>query len=71
MKRYRIVADNMDVAESRTGNWAEWQDVATLLVRASALIAKIEVANDLHAVFTIKDSAEFQDMKVSVSELMR
>jgi hypothetical protein len=37
----------------------------------SGLIARIELANDLHAVFTIKDSEEFAKVKAVISETLK
>jgi hypothetical protein len=35
------------------------------------LIARIELANDLHAVFTIKDAAEFEKVKAGLKEVFK
>lgn len=40
------------------------------LVTMSELASRIERANDLHAVFTIKDSVEFNNMKSLVAKMV-
>ena len=55
----------------RDGEYVYWEDVAQLMVDVSGLIARIELANDLHAVFTIKDSAEFQKAKADLAEVFK
>ena len=46
----------------KDGEYVYWDDVAKVIVDVSGLIARIELAHDLHTVFTIKDSAEFQNL---------
>jgi len=46
------------------------RDAISALVAISELVSRIERANDLHAVFTIKDSVEFNNMKSLVEKLV-
>jgi len=55
----------------RDGEYVYWEDVADLIIKVSGLISRIELANDLHAVFTIKDSEEFAKVKAVVSETLK
>jgi hypothetical protein len=56
---------------NRDGEYVYWEDVADLVVKVSGLIARIELANDLHAVFMIKDSEEFAKVKAVISETLK
>jgi hypothetical protein len=47
------------------------QKLALAAVHSSALIARIERAHDLHAVFTIKDSQEFIEAKAAVETALK
>lgn len=44
------------------------QSCRAALLKASDLIARIENGDDLHALFTVKDSAEFIDAKNAISD---
>jgi hypothetical protein len=55
----------------KDGEYVYWEDVAQLMVDVSGLIARIELANDLHAVFTIKDAAEFEKVKAGLKEVFK
>lgn len=59
------------VEADRDGEYVRWGDVAELVVSVSGLTARIELAHDLHAVFTIKDTQEFQKVKAAVDEIFR
>ena len=59
------------VAPEISGTYVYWSDVADLVIKASSLIARIELAHDLHAVFTIKDSDEFLKLKSVVSDTLK
>lgn len=45
------------------------RDAWSALTSLDALIKRIEAANDLHAVFTIKDSAEFSHARNVVAKM--
>lgn len=47
------------------------QKLALAAAHSSALIARIERAHDLHAVFTIKDSQEFIEAKAAVETALK
>lgn len=47
------------------------QSCRLALLRASDLIARIERGDDLHALFTVKDSVEFVEAKKAVSEAIK
>jgi len=55
----------------KNGDYVYWEDVAQLVVDVHSLIARIELAHDLHAVFTIKDTEEFSKVKAAVSEVLK
>ena len=52
------------------GKYCYWEDLADLAVKVSELVARIEAANDFHAVFTIKDFKEFAEVKHMLSEVL-
>lgn len=45
------------------------RDAWAALVALDTLVKRIETANDLHAVFTIKDSVEFSHAKVVIAKM--
>lgn len=53
------------------GEYVYWDDVAQLIEDVSGLIARIERANDQHAVFTIKNSVECQKVKADLTEVFK
>jgi hypothetical protein len=53
------------------GEYVYWEDVAQLMVDVAGLIARIELAYDLHAVFTIKDALEFQKVKADLADVFK
>jgi len=59
------------VEPDRNGEWVKWEDVARLVVQVSGLVARIEIAHDLHAVFTVKDSEEFVSVKKLISNIFK
>ena len=70
----RLIVESEDGGPTWTepnmdGQYVYWKDVAKLIVDMSGLIARIEFAHDLHAVFTIKDSEEFRKVKDAVKEV--
>lgn len=47
------------------------QSCRLALLKASDLIARIESGHDLHALFTVKDSAEFIEAKAAISAAIK
>lgn len=46
------------------------RDAIAALVTMSEMVSRIERAKDLHAVFIIKDSTEFANMKALVAKMV-
>ena len=68
----RVSVENGDGESTWTepdmnGDYVYWDDIAEVIVSASALIARVELAHDLHAVFKIKDSEEYKKLKLLVA----
>jgi hypothetical protein len=55
----------------RDGDYVRWEEVAKLMVDISGLITRIEIAHDLHAVFTVKNSEEFKKVKSALVEVFK
>ena len=61
-----------DVMFAKNGCIAcEFERLKMLAVIASTLVMSVENRNDLHAVFTIKDSKEFLKLKAAVAEVFK
>jgi len=64
-------AESICAFTDTNGEYVYWEDVAQLIVDVSGLIARIELAHDLHAVFTIKDSKEFIKVKADIADIFK
>jgi hypothetical protein len=60
-----------DICYDTNGRFVWWEDVADIIVEISGLIARIEMAHELHAVFTIKNSREFAQVKHLLSQVFK
>jgi hypothetical protein len=51
------------------GKYCYWEDLVDLAVKVSELVARVEAAHELHAVFTIKDSRELAEVKHIIADV--